>query len=157
MLPWPGGECFPFAVIAVSLFADAPPSLAATESAGAAVDLQFVGAAHEELACVSLSVIGIVDRSRPSALGVGHHCEDTQTDDSAIALGGIGVLIVERRLACLRVDGVLDPDDGAAKGLAATRDANARIALLRQPRARWLGGARHGGANDQGGSQHEHA
>src|SRR4051794_23085673 len=124
MLPLPGGECLPLAVMVAptryllmtcSLFSDSAPQLAAAQRAGTAVDLQRIGALHQQAAGVIPAVVGIIDRPCPDVVAIQVHREDAHADDLAAALGRIRIFVVDRRPAGLWVDGVFDPDDRAAK------------------------------------------
>src|SRR4051812_18819103 len=128
MLPLPGGECLPLAVmipptrylrVICALFADPAPQLAAAQHAGAAVDLQRIGALHQQAAGVTLAIVGIIDRSCPDTVAVEVHRKDAHADDLAAALGRIRIFVVDRRFARRRIGGVLCPDPPAAPRLAA--------------------------------------
>src|SRR5690348_14887941 len=115
---------------------DAGPGLAAADHAHAALDTQRVIGFDTDMADIGAAVIGIVNLARPFArCRWAHADEQGYPDHRPRPQRGIGILVVELGLARGAIDRLLQPDDDAAKAVAAFGDLDARVALLGQPDA----------------------
>src|SRR3954464_6412290 len=91
------------------------------------------------MAGIALAVIGIVDLARPFVRTRGAHPhKQRKANDPALCQGGIGILVVDLKLARARIDRVFQPDNDAANAPAAIADADLCIARLGQPDPAYL-------------------
>src|SRR5262245_26086595 len=136
-------------------------SLADEAAERAAFQAHGVRALLREIAAEHLAFLGAVDLPGPLVGAVRLHAEhDRHADDRAAAMGGVRIVLVEFRLARLRIVRLLEPDDGAAQGPAAVGDPHPRAAVLRKPSADRIGGRDVGetehGKRNSGGAQNSH-
>src|SRR5437879_2580864 len=115
----------------------ARPGLALADEAAerAALEVERARAGERDRARVGLAVLGVVDLPVPFVGRAArlHVEDDLHADHRAAALGRVRVVGVGLRPLGLRVDRLLQADDGAAQRRTAFRDGHLRLGVLGQP------------------------
>src|SRR5437016_801698 len=114
------------------------PDLAAANQAAerTAFQLERIRSLHGEIAGKDLALLRTVDLAAPLVGAVRPHVEhDLHADQRAVALAGVGIVLVALRLRGLGIVGLAQPDDAAAHRAAAIDQAHPRLAALGEPGA----------------------